>query len=291
MTQKRHDEDALDLARFGYRQSLDRTLGGFSTFAAGFSYLSVLTGSSQLFYLGYAAGGPAFFWSWPTVLLGQLLVALCFAELAARYPLSGGVYQWSKQVGGSAVGWMAGWVYLACAIITLASVALALQTTLPQISPWFQVIGRADDRLSAARNAVLIGCVIVLISTVVNAYGVRLLARLNNVGVAVELTAALGLIAMLAWHARRGPAVVLETHGLGDGSPMGYLLGPALGASLMATFVLYGFDTAGTLAEETDDPRRRAPRAILLALVSVGVSGSLLVLNAFGPPRTCTPPS
>ena len=49
-----------DLAGFGYRQRLRRTLGGFSAFAAGFSYLSILTGSSQLFHLGYAAGGPAF---------------------------------------------------------------------------------------------------------------------------------------------------------------------------------------------------------------------------------------
>ena len=33
----------------------------------------------------------------------------------------------------------------------------------------------------------------------------------------------------------------------------------------MASYVLYGFDTAGTLAEETGDPRRRAPWAILRA--------------------------
>src|SRR5436309_13091542 len=83
--------DSADLAAFGYRQRLDRTLGGFSSFAAGFSYLSILTGLPQLFYLGYGAGGPAFFWTWPVVFLGQFLVALCFAELAASYPLAGGV--------------------------------------------------------------------------------------------------------------------------------------------------------------------------------------------------------
>jgi amino acid transporter len=112
--------DATDLAGFGYRQRLDRTLGGFSSFAAGFSYLSILTGLPQLFYLGYGAGGPAFFWTWPTVLFGQFLVALCFAELAAEFPLSGGVYQWAKQVGWDSVGWMAGWIYLACAMVSLA---------------------------------------------------------------------------------------------------------------------------------------------------------------------------
>ena len=75
--------------QFGYKQVLDRTLGGFSSFAAGFSYISILTGVFQMFYVGYGAGGPAFYWTWPLVFLGQFTVALCFAELAARYPLVG----------------------------------------------------------------------------------------------------------------------------------------------------------------------------------------------------------
>jgi urea carboxylase system permease len=274
------ERDVCDLAGFGYRQKLDRTLGSFSAFAASFSYLSVLTGSSQLFHMGYAAGGPAFFWTWPAVFAGQFLVALCFAELAARYPLSGGVYQWSKLVGSGSSGWMAGWVYLACAVITLAATALALQTTLPQIAPWFQLVGRADDSLGAARNAVLLGAALVTFTTLINAVGVRLLARINNVGVFIEMVATLGLIALLGWHVRRGPGVIFDAQGRGDGTPLGFAAGPALAASLMAMFVLYGFDTAGSLAEETDDPRRRAPRAILLALASVGVAGSLLVFTA-----------
>ncbi len=41
-------DDSADLARFGYRQELDRSLGSFSSFAAGFSYTSILTGLSHL---------------------------------------------------------------------------------------------------------------------------------------------------------------------------------------------------------------------------------------------------
>ena len=271
--------DASDLAGFGYRQRLDRTLGGFSSFAAGFSYLSILTGLPQLFYLGFGAGGPAFFWTWPTVLAGQALVALCFAELAAEYPLSGGVYQWAKQVGPGSVGWMAGWVYLACATISLASVALALQGALPAISPWFQWVGDARDPADAARNAVLLGCVLIGASTTVNVVGVRLLSRINNVGVFAEMAGAVVLIVLLASKARRGVEVVLETQGRGDGLPMGYL-GPFLAAALVPSFVMYGFDTAGALAEETADPRRKAPRAILGSLAAVGLAGALLILGA-----------
>src|SRR5262245_30791311 len=107
--EKQMSRDSEDLARFGYRQELDSTLGRLSSFADGFSYISILTGLFQTFYLGFNAGGPAFFWTWPTVLVGQFLVALGFAELSAQYPLSGGVYAWSKSVGSGAVGWMTGW--------------------------------------------------------------------------------------------------------------------------------------------------------------------------------------
>ena len=85
-----HD-DTDELAKFGYKQELDRSLGGFSSFAAGFSYISILTGVFQLFGLAFLFAGPAFFWSWPIVFIGQMLVALCFAELAGQYPLAGSV--------------------------------------------------------------------------------------------------------------------------------------------------------------------------------------------------------
>jgi urea carboxylase system permease len=271
--------DATDLAGFGYRQRLDRTLGGFSSFAAGFSYLSILTGLPQLFYLGFGAGGPAFFWTWPTVLLGQFLVALCFAELAAEYPLSGGVYQWARRVGRGSTGWMAGWIYLACATISLAAVALALQGVLPRLVPWTQFVGDASNPGDVAKNAVLLGGLLIVASTLINVMGVRLLSRINNVGVFAEMAGAVVLIMLLAAGARRGFGVVLETQGRGDGLPMGYL-GPFLAAALVPSFVMYGFDTAGALAEETDDPRRKAPRAILGSLAAVGLAGTLLIIAA-----------
>jgi urea carboxylase system permease len=272
-------DDIEDLAAFGYKQALDRTLGGFSSFAAGFSYISILTGVFQMFYVGYGAGGPAFFWAWPIVFLGQLTVALTFAELAARYPLSGGIYQWSRRTGAGAVGWLAGWVYLCGSVISVAAVALALEATLPQIAPIFRLVGEAGDRSSSAQNAVLLGCGLIAVSTLINSVGVRFLARINNVGVIAELIGVTILIGLLAIYVRRGPAVLFDTQGRGDGSPGGYI-GPFLAASLMASYVLYGFDTAGTLAEETDCPRRRAPWAILQAIAAAGLAGALLIIFA-----------
>jgi hypothetical protein len=73
-----------ELAEFGYKQELDRSIGKFASFAAGVSYISILTGTFQLFYFGFAFGGPAYWWTWPMVFVGQLMVALCFARWRAR---------------------------------------------------------------------------------------------------------------------------------------------------------------------------------------------------------------
>ena len=270
--------DSSDVERFGYRQELERSLGGFSAFAAGFSYISILTGMFQMFYLGYGVGGPAFFWTWPMVFSGQFLVALCFAELAAHYPLSGGVYQWSKYVGNPFWGFMTGWIYLVCLVVTLSAVALALQSVLPQIWSGFQVVGGGEPGKSAALNAVLLGCALLVVSTVINVVGIKFLAAINNAGVLSELIGAGLLIVLLLLHSVRSPgAAVFER--MGKGGTAGYA-GPFLAAALTASYVMYGFDTAGSLAEETYDPRRCVPRAILQALSAAGVTGLLVLLFA-----------
>jgi urea carboxylase system permease len=273
--------DNKDLARFGYRQELKRSMGSFSSFAAGFSYISILTGLFQMFHLGYGTAGPAFFWTWPFVLTGQFLVALCFAELASKYPLSGGVYQWAKFTGNPFFGWMTGWIYLACLITTIAAVAMALQVSLPQISASFQLIGTADDAKSVAVNAILLGSLLIVISTVINARGIKLLAMINNIGVFAELLGIIILLVLLFLSRVRSPleAVVHVSPSSGFTSfpDITVLLAAT---ALTASYVLYGFDTAGTLAEETHDPRKKAPRAILQALLAAGVAGLLVLLFA-----------
>src|ERR1700680_905503 len=138
-------EDSQELAGFGYKQELDRSLGSFSAFAAGFSYISILTGVTALFGTGYGFAGPGVWWTWPVVIVGQSLVALCFMELAAQYPIAGSVYQWAKQLSGPFGSWMTGWIYIVAAIVTIAAVAVDWQVVLPQITTKLQFFGTAAD--------------------------------------------------------------------------------------------------------------------------------------------------
>jgi urea carboxylase system permease len=276
--------DSNELAGLGYKQELDRTLGNFSSFAAGFSYISILTGVIQLFAFGFLFAGPAVWWTWLIVLGGQMMVALCFAEMAGQYPLAGSVYNWSKRVAGDFASWMTGWIYVIGSIVTVAAVAVAWQVVLPQVSTKFQIVGTVADAgtyvtKGGAQNALLLGAILVTFATIVNMLGVKVMARINNFGVMAELIGASILVVLILFNAHRGPGIVFHTLGRGAGHSWGYF-GAFIIGGIMSAYVMYGFDTAGTLAEETNDPRRAAPPAIIRALIAASIIGGLLILFA-----------
>jgi urea carboxylase system permease len=279
MTDTMIEADAGDLASFGYAQQLHRRLGGYASFAAGFSFVSILTTVFQLFGFGFSFGGPAFFWTWPMVFVGQLAVALTFAELAARYPIAGCIYQWARRVANTVVGWFAGWLMLIGQIVSVAAAAIALQVVLPSVWSGFQVVGGSADltTITGSTNAIVLAGILIAVTTVINAIGVRLMSMINSIGVTCELVGVVVLVILLFSHAQRGPGVVFDTGGV---QGHGAYVWPFLVSALMAAYVMYGFDSAGELSEETRAPRRTAPRAILRALYASGIGGALLLVAA-----------
>ena len=55
--------------------------------------------------------------------------------------------------------------------------------------------------------------------------------------------------------------------------------GGVLGAAALVFFAVIGFDAVITLAEETRDPTRTVPRALLLAPVAIGVGAALCAIG------------
>lgn len=266
----------------GYTQELHRGVGSFASFAAGFSFVSILTTVFQLFGLGFALGGASFFWAWPMVFVGQLMVAFCFAELAARWPVSGSIFQWSSRLASTTWGWFTGWIMVVGQILTVATAAIAAQAVLPRIWSGFQIVGGPDAdpavaSVTGAQNAVLLGLVMLAITTAVNITGVRQMAMTTSVGVVIEIVGVVALIAVLFALSERGPSTVMHHTGW-EGT--GAYFPAFLASALMAAYVMVGFDSAGELAEETHAPRRTTPRTILKALVTSGIGGALLILSA-----------
>ncbi|RZS90863.1 amino acid/polyamine/organocation transporter (APC superfamily) [Motilibacter rhizosphaerae] len=266
-----------------YRQELHRGVGTFASFAAGFSFVSILTTVDQFFFIGFGFGGAAFFWTWPVVFIGQLLVAYNFATLAARYPISGAIYQWSSRLAGPTFGWFTGWVMIVAQILTTAAAAIALQAILPQIWTGFQIVGgsgadSSPTSSSGAGNAVLLGIVLLAITTTVNALSVQLMSRINTAGVVLELVGVAVVLVMLFTHLKRGLGTVVHTTGTTTPAHANHVWAWAA-SGLMAAYVMVGFDSAGELSEETHAPRRTTPRTIVRSLTVSGVLGMLLLLG------------
>src|ERR671937_1530702 len=161
--------DEQDLARFGYKQELRRTLGVFSSFAVAFSYISPSTGIFTLFFLGLTTIGGVFIWSWPIVALGQFIIALTFAELSSHYPIAGSVFQWTKYLSGKTYSWFAGWIYLFAGVLTVTSVCVTLPLALITAfngMGWNVTNNHANQRIVAIITLALI--------TTLNIFGVRL---------------------------------------------------------------------------------------------------------------------
>jgi amino acid transporter len=263
--------DEHDLGRFGYKQELRRVLGVYSSFAVAFSYISPSTGIFTLFApIGLAIAGPFFFWSWPLVALGQFIVALNFAEVSAHFPVAGSVYQWTKYLANRPYSWMTGWIYLFAGVITVTAVV----STIPGLVliPLLNNLGMTIT--NNAQTQVAIALVFLASITLLNIFGVRLVALINNTGVVFEI---LGMVVfalvLLIFYHHQSASVVFDSSYLGSG----FTGGAFLAAMFMSLFVIYGFDTASTLAEETRNPRAMAPRAVLASVVGAFIIGGIFL--------------
>jgi urea carboxylase system permease len=270
--------DTADLERFGYKQELNRGLGTFSSFAVAFSYISPSTGIFTLFGVGMAALGAALFWTWPVVALMQFIVALNFAELSSHFPVAGSVYQWTKYLSGRTYAWFTGWFYLVAGILTVASVCATLPIALlPMLNTMLDT--SFNTNLGSADQAVVAVITLILI-TVLNIFGVRLVAIVNNTGVVFEILGMVVFAIILAIaYDNQGVGVVFDSDATGNifQFPAPVTLSFFLVGMFMSLYVIYGFDTASTLAEETRNPRQEAPKAVLGAVAGAFVIGVIFL--------------
>jgi amino acid transporter len=272
LEEQTHQADVRDLARFGYQQELRRVLGVYSSFAVAFSYISPSTGIFTLFILGISLAGGFFYWSWPIVVIGQLIIGLNFAEVSSHFPVAGSVYQWTKYLSNRTYSWFTGWIYLFAGVLTVAAVVATVPLVLiPLLN---NVLGTSiGTDLNTERN---VAALVLLSTTLLSIFGVRLVAIVNNTGVVFEILGMVvfALILVIVYH-HQSLSVFTDTSYLGSG--FGTQAGTFLAAMFMSLFVIYGFDTASTLAEETKNPRREAPRAVIASIIGAAIIGAIFL--------------
>jgi urea carboxylase system permease len=269
--------DDAHLESLGIKPQLNRSLGFLANFALAFSFISVSTGSFGNFGVGFGLGGPPMFWTWLIIVAGQFLVALGFAELASHYPVAGSIYQWSKRLSHRTLGWFTGWFYFWAQVVTVTAVACIVAFVVDGIMGEKDFLA-SPSPLGVSDMFTFIAITTLVITTLINAFGVRLVATLNNIGVATEILGMLVFALILLFFANhQSPDVLTQTFGA-EQAQNGNMLATFALAFFMSIFILYGFDTAGTFGEETIDASRQAPRGVLSSVLISGAVGVVFLL-------------
>jgi amino acid transporter len=277
--------DDARLESLGYKPQLNRVLGLFSNFSVGFTYLSPMVGIYSLFVYGLAAGGPAYIWLNFIPIAGMLIVALVFGELASHYPVAGAIYQYSKFSVGPSYGWFVGWFYGLALFITVAAVDTGVVLYFSDLcNDWFNTSLDATDGLTV----LLITLVLFVIQTTLNITGAKVMARVAQFGVYVEIIGTFGIAVILAIHGfNHGLGFLFKSDGAENAATNAYgldfggnwLFGAAIVAVLAPVYIYYGFESCGDIAEETKDASRQIPRAMRHTVIWGGV-GSLVLTGA-----------
>jgi amino acid transporter len=252
------DDAASPLSERGH-DILNRGFGFRAALSLAFADISPIVALYAIFALGLFAAGPRFFWAFPIVLCGQLLVALVFGELASRFPYAGSVYQWARHAKGTAWGWTAAWAYIWGLTLTLSTMAYAAAGFILEV---FGVESPSRWLLAA----VSIG--VICFTTAANMIGRQVLKVMIVASIMCEVVGSVGLGTVLLLFHRVNPISTLFD-GLPDGS--GSTMSTMLVAVAFVGWAFLGFESAGSIAEEVENPERNVPRAIVFALLLVGV--------------------
>jgi len=241
--------------------------------------------------------------AWGLTAVLTLFAALSYGELAGMFPQAGGQYTYLRETYGAATGFLYGWTFfvvIECGTIAAVAVGFGkyLGTFFPAVTdaawlgphldvPMWQVthsmavgpyhLGLTPSRLSAV--------VVVLLLTVVNLYGVRLGARIQNLFTVAKIG---GLAALILLGLFLKPAVAVTQ------APFVPLAGaealPFLTALLVvqtgSMFSADAWNAITFIAGEVQEPRRTIPFSLLIGTTLVCglyILSNVAYLKVLGP--------
>jgi amino acid permease (GABA permease) len=295
----RHDTDTQRLHQLGYAQELARHMSGFSNFAVSFTIISILSGCLTLYGFGLNTGGPAVIvWGWPFVGLMTLFVALAMAEVCSSFPTAGGLYYWSAKLAkknSAAWSWFTGWFNFLGQVAVTAGIDFGAAFFL---NAFLDLQFGFDTR---AWHTILLFGIILLVHGLLNQFGVRVVALLNDISVwwhVVGVAVIVGVLAFVPDEHQSASFVFTEfVNNTGWQSSL-YV---ALIGLLLAQYTLTGYDASAHMTEETRDASTAGPRGIVMSVVVSVIAGWVLLVgltfaiqsydNAVAAPDTGVPPA
>lgn len=187
---------------------------------------------------------------WMAMALMALCGAVCYSELAIRFPESGGEYVYLRAGYGDRIAFLYGWM---SSIVMYPGVAAALAVG---ASAYVAQVLPLNPRMNA-----LIPAIILSIFGVVNFLGTRLSGALMTF---INIFKLVILFALVGWAVVSGHAHLANLMPLTERRPGSEPLIPAIaGAIVSAFFSLGGWWEASKIAGEVRNPRRTLPLAFL----------------------------
>jgi amino acid transporter len=283
-------EDVRRLEELGYRQELSRAWSGFTNFAISFTIISVLAGTFTTFGQAWNNGGPVVVSiGWPVICALVLMVALSMSELTSAMPTAGGPYWWAAKLGGANWSWYTGWLNIVGLVGIVASVGYGAATFLNVTLGVYTVdifginFGDTENILS---EQWLLFFLILVLYTLVNVFGDRILALANNISVGWHVLGVAIVIGLLVFVPNDHQDVGfvfgerLNLAGFGEGGtasaafwflvlPLGFLL---------TMYTQTGYDASAHTAEETRGAAIGAAQGVWRSVFWSAVIGWLVLL-------------
>ncbi|MGB9307557.1 MAG: APC family permease [Mycobacterium sp.] len=257
----------------GYQPELKRSLGSFQVFAISFASMSVAIGIFSTYDDMLRGSGPVGIWLWPIAMVGQLLIALVYAQFAARIPLTGSSYQWGSRLANPKIGFIYGWLSVCGGAITVAAIDSALAST--AFMPLFGIPDNEGTARLITLSALAIQVVLAIGST-------RIMSLINSAAVGLEFVIVIALgIALVVAVVVTGTASTsnLTSRGIAEHATNYFGIGGGLMvAMLMGMTTLQGFEVGANMAEEAKAPFRSVPRAIVGSVIASGTLGMLFLI-------------
>jgi amino acid permease (GABA permease) len=222
-------------------------------------------------------GGPAIIvWGWPIVGLFTLTVGLAMAEVCSSFPTAGGLYYWSAKLArknGPAWSWFTGWFNFLGQVAVTAGIDFGCAFF---INAFLNLTWGVS---TAHWVTILILVIVLFVHGLMNQFGIKLVALLNDISVWWHVVGVLIIVAVLAFvpskHASAGYVFSHIVNNTGWGSTFYVLL---LGL-LLAQYTLTGFDASAHMTEETHNAARSGPRGIVMSIVVSLIAGWVLLIG------------
>src|SRR6266542_1138511 len=253
-------------------------MSGFSNFAVSFTIISILSGCLTLYGFGMNTGGPAVIvWGWPFIGIMTLFVGLSMAEVCSSFPTAGGLYYWSAKLArknGGAWSWFTGWFNFLGQVAVTAGIDFGAAFFLTAF------LNLQWGYPATPGYTILIYGLILLLHGVLNTFGVRLVAILNDVSVWWHILGVLIIVGAMFLSAPSGHFTVGEVfstfhNGTGWSSKIYvFLIG-----LLLAQYTFTGYDASAHMTEETQRADVAGPRGIVMSIVVSLFAGWILLIG------------